>query len=400
MSNPYGADIPSPIARPVLGAGRRNPVAPARRFVPRVPRQMLENERDVFRAMQRHLNEETPKIARFLHGLRKEQQGVFTYQEIRNAIREGEFSPKALDQWQKHYSLFVTQELEPAWRQAMQVAGNGIAKGVTRHAGVPFAYTPTGMKVEQWITERGGALAVNLNQRQHAAMQAILRRYTVDIPTSPHELGTILRPVVGLTPKQAGAVQKLRDGLVAQGLTSKVVEHQVLNYAAFLHRARARNIARTELAFAYNYGQLDAVRTAQTQGFFAGPVVKIWMTAEDERLCDFCRPLDGAVIQLEETFPGMTPTLPNIFVPPAHPQCRCTVGYQVMPPSAATTNADLGPVAKPKPKPRTKVPGPRIHSPKEELGEAVGGLQVLGGGVSDTFTAYISGGHCRRKSIC
>lgn len=169
-----------------------------------------------------------------------------------------------------------------------------------------------------------------MSDMQREAVKLIIRRYTVDMPLSADELARVLRPVIGLTPKQAAAVARYRENLLAEGLDPKKVAHQVGNYAGFLHRQRALRIARTELSFAYNYGQFEAIRQAQEQGYFGGEVVKVWMTADDERTCDFCGPLDGQVIGLEETFPGLTDKLPNIFVPPAHPQCRCTVGYQVL----------------------------------------------------------------------
>ena len=39
-----------------------------------------------------------------------------------------------------------------------------------------------------------------------------------------------------------------------------------------------------------------------------------WLTAQDERTCPECAPLDGRVFKIDEA-PG----------PPKHPACRCTV---------------------------------------------------------------------------
>jgi len=173
-------------------------------------------------------------------------------------------------------------------------------------------------------------LIVNLTQKQLEAVRAVLRHYTVEAPVSPQELGRILRPIIGLTPKQATAVQRFRDSLIVEGVSMQQVEKQTLRYATQLHRFRAERIARTELALAYNHGQYEAIRQAQEQGIIQGKVLKEWLTADDERVCEFCGPLDGQVIGFEETFvTGMKSSMTTL-VPPAHPLCRCSVGYRVV----------------------------------------------------------------------
>ena len=90
-------------------------------------------------------------------------------------------------------------------------------------------------------------------------------------------------------------------------------------------------IARTEMIWAFNEG-------AQ-QGYIQSGVVtrKIWDTAEDERVCQWCGPLDGTEVGLETTFfkkgdefvGDQGRILPfeyeDIQHPPLHPQCRCSI---------------------------------------------------------------------------
>jgi len=329
-TDPYGRDIQSAIPRPdVVSPGE---IVPGYN-PPGIPPWMEPipiNKRDVLQVLKSYLDRNEPKIKRWLYNTWNREREAITYAELRNAVRDHEMPLEWILQWQQDYSRFVVEALNPEWRRAMQSAGEKLGESIEEYAGRPFGFTPTGRRIEEWIQVRGGELAVALSDLQHQAMRAILRYYTVDNPVSPEELGRILRPVVGLTPKQAEAVRRFRENLIAEGLPLKKVEHQVLNYAGYLHRFRALRIARTELSFAYNYGQFEAIRQAQEQGYFGGEVVKVWMTADDERTCDFCGPLDGQVIGLEETFPGVTDKLPNIFTPPAHPNCRCTVGYQVL----------------------------------------------------------------------
>lgn len=328
-TDPYGRDKPSPIPNPTEAPAGE--IVPSYNpYIPPWLKPIPVNTRDTLAVLRGYLNAREPKIVRWLYSTWNAEREAIKYQELRNAVRDHEMPLEWLLQWQQDYARFVTEVLEPEWLKAMQSAGEYLAENIMEYAGRAFGFTPTGRRIEEWIQTRGGELAVALTDAQRDAVRAILRYYTVDKPVSPDELGRILRPVIGLTPKQAAAVVRFRENLIAEGLPLKKVEHQVGNYAGFLHRYRAERIARTELAFAYNFGQLEAVRQAKEQGYFDGEVVKVWLTADDERTCPHCGALDGQMIGLEETFPGATAKLPFTYVPPAHPHCRCTVGYQVL----------------------------------------------------------------------
>ncbi len=70
---------------------------------------------------------------------------------------------------------------------------------------------------------------------------------------------------------------------------------------------RATLIARTETLRAHNEGRKVFYREVG--------IAKVkWLTAQDERTCPECAPLDGRVFKIDEA-PG----------PPKHPACRCTV---------------------------------------------------------------------------
>ena len=94
---------------------------------------------------------------------------------------------------------------------------------------------------------------------------------------------------------------------------------------------RAEKIARTESIWAYNSG---AVAGYQQSRVVKG---KEWLTAKDDRLCQFCEPMDGVTVELEQNYFGMgevfegnkggnlTFGYEDIGHPPLHPQCRCTI---------------------------------------------------------------------------
>jgi SPP1 gp7 family putative phage head morphogenesis protein len=72
---------------------------------------------------------------------------------------------------------------------------------------------------------------------------------------------------------------------------------------------RARVIARTETIRAFSHG-------VQWQFALHGIKRVQWMTARDERVCEWCGPLDGLIFPLDQ--------LP-LGGPPIHPQCRCFI---------------------------------------------------------------------------
>ena len=329
-ADPYGRDRPSPIPDP--GAPGRGEYVPPYDppGIPPYLRPIPVNTRDVLAELRRYLNAKEPKVVRWLYSTWNAEREAIKYQELRNAIRDREMPLEWLLQWQQDYSRFVIDVLGQEWLEAMQTAAQVLGDDISEFAGRPFFFTPTGQRIDEWIQTRSAELITNLFTNQREAIRLVIRQYTVVTPVSPDELGRIIRPLIGLTAKQANAVLRFMEALRDEGLETDKIMHQVSNYAGYLHRYRAITIARTELAFAYNFGQLEAIRQANAAGFFDGQVVKVWMTAHDERVCPHCGPLDGMTVGLEETYPGATAAIPYTYVPPAHPRCRCAVGYRVL----------------------------------------------------------------------
>lgn len=87
--------------------------------------------------------------------------------------------------------------------------------------------------------------------------------------------------------------------------------------------ARADVIARTEVMRASNQGQLEAWEQATDAGLLTGDETKEWITTPDDRLCPVCEPLDGVNVAMNEDFDVDGEKVEG---PPAHPNCRCTVG--------------------------------------------------------------------------
>lgn len=93
---------------------------------------------------------------------------------------------------------------------------------------------------------------------------------------------------------------------------------------------RADRIARSETTRAQNWADTEAWQQLGTV------VGKQWFTAQDERVCPWCRPLNGKVIGLDENFYNQGDVIEadgkklnisysDISVPPLHANCRCVL---------------------------------------------------------------------------
>ena len=106
----------------------------------------------------------------------------------------------------------------------------------------------------------------------------------------------------------------VRDA-IEQGLTATEIQTAIIDNYAF-SPARALCIARTETAFARNRGQLAA---AKSSGVVTG---KRWELGEEA--CEECQAIAAlGVVPITQDFPG------GVIAPPLHPNCRCSLGYEV-----------------------------------------------------------------------
>lgn len=85
---------------------------------------------------------------------------------------------------------------------------------------------------------------------------------------------------------------------------------------------RAEQIGTNESWAAHNQGQQLVWMYAQAHGTIPQSATREWDTAEDERVCPVCGPMDHQEIPLSDKF--ATDEGP-IWTPPLHPGCRCHV---------------------------------------------------------------------------
>jgi hypothetical protein len=93
---------------------------------------------------------------------------------------------------------------------------------------------------------------------------------------------------------------------------------------------RTRLILENEDQVARNFGTQLLLMNAVRKGFIPADTRKVWVTAVDERVCPVCAPMDSVAIGLGEKFRlhahrGLLRHDIDLWVPPAHPNCRCRV---------------------------------------------------------------------------
>lgn len=180
---------------------------------------------------------------------------------------------------------------------------------------VAMAFDVASPEAIAWAERNAARLVTGVTDDVRDAIRLFVTRgFEEGIP--PARLAQYIRDGIGLTPRDAGAVLNRRLELLAQGLTQEQVDKKVLAYSEKLIQRRALTIARTETMRASNEGQAELWRQAEEKGLLTGTEMKVWITADP---CPICEELEGETVGLNDDFSIGSD-------PPAHPNCRCTIG--------------------------------------------------------------------------
>lgn len=163
---------------------------------------------------------------------------------------------------------------------------------------------------------------------------------TIYSPTAKDAVRAILPPglgltdrharlnTFGLTPRQAVSVENYRQELLRSG--AKGVEANVERVRRSEIQNRGNNISITEVnrivntsletLFLDNFNKTAVVHKAKRR-----VVVKRIVTRRDNRVCNYCSPLDGITVNLGAEFD----TKYGLYQgPPFHPKCRCFMAIE------------------------------------------------------------------------
>jgi len=291
------------------------------RFIPEEHIEKANAQAEVLRILRSFLDANEPGLVRFLVNTFRSQGQAITYKEIREAILSGDIDPQWLDDWMKDYAKLVEKVMRPAWEKAIEA---GFTDRAQKFPG--FYFNPMADGVRAWASNHAAEFVTNVSTSQMEGLRAVIRRAVSLEDMSVDELARVIRPMIGLTKQQSSAVMNYYQKLREKGVTPKRAREMAIRDAARRHRSRAYDIARTELATAYNTGAHEAIIEAQAKGYL-GRMVKVWSTADDERVCPTCGALEGKRIAMDEEVEGISSSWSTRRHPPAHPGCRCAVMY-------------------------------------------------------------------------
>jgi hypothetical protein len=199
---------------------------------------------------------------------------------------------------------------------------------VARNVSQTFRFDMTNPLATQAAREQAARLVTAVTDETRSAIRAVVARsFEEGIP--PRDAARLIRPLIGLTERQATAVASHRRDLIESGSSRRAANASAKAYAEKLRGKRALLIARTETIAASTNGQLAAWDAAVKAGLLSSRSRKVWITADDDRRCRFCAAMDGKTALVGGAFQGGRFGVTQ--GPPLHPNCRCAVGIESVP---------------------------------------------------------------------
>jgi len=272
--------------------------------------------------MRTYLERTEPTLEKKVQVLWKAMKEAVTEKDIEYIRQTGYVQQGLIDSWRVVVSGWMEAALESTWKRAIESAGNSMFEAIKKRQKAP-EFNSVHQNILKWMTERGGMLIRELTEGQASTINSLLRHQVFQGITSNYQLSRMLLSFVGLLSREAQAVANYRAELMGQGLAQEKIDKLAEKYATSLLKARAKRIARTELATAYNFGQWESLRQMRESGL-VDEIEKEWITADDERTCPICAGLDGEKVGHDEAF-----SIGEMH-PPAHVQCRCSLGYSAV----------------------------------------------------------------------
>lgn len=276
---------------------------------------------DAQRLLRRFLGAREPGLIRSALRLWKTQASMFDKEDA--ASLAGGTAPEGLlFAWTQMNREFVREKVVPELVDGFDSAGQEIDARIRKLLRKDAILTSE--EVQKWVDGFAAELIVEIDQETRKVVSSILRTYVIEKPMSAYQISKLVENHVGLTARYSKAVMKRYDDMIAMGASPAKAMKEMERYSQFLKRNRAMTIARNELSEAYEEGQFQAMRNAFQGGLIGGQPKKSWATADDERTCPVCQPLDGETQDLEAPFSC------GVLRPPAHIQCRCSVQYETV----------------------------------------------------------------------
>lgn len=289
-------------------------------------------------ALNAYLEAEDNELMQWVVRLWQDQGNAFTYEELQQIVTD-ELSPQELfKQWFQDYADFVRDKMTAQWQKGF-IAGARANEAIQTLE--DFSFNTSAENVRQWIVDRGGQFITNCTQTQLDAVKYIIAEST-NKKMSPAETARYIRPLIGLTKQQSSANLNLYNTVkenlkkdhpkMSEEAVERKAREAAARDAARKQRYRAETIALTENAYAYNFGNDEAIKQAEAAGLMPH-MVGYWVTGS-ENVCDVCESLNGSTVSDDGEYHGYhnkgraTEREYTCVLPPMHPRCRCVIEYR------------------------------------------------------------------------
>lgn len=286
-----------------------------------MPAVLIAKAPETWRLLHQLADAAEPEIrAAFLQAVAETVNGIVLPQ-VTAALERGDLgAAEALIPWDAVGAETLRQALPSALAGLVTEAAAVAAPAIGVSVAVSFDLVNP--RAVAWAAAHAAALVTQVSEETRAAIRAVIgRAFTDGVP--PREAAREIRALVGLTERDAGAVQNLRVSLLEAGRSEADVARLAQRYSDRLLNARGLVIARNETLAAANHGQRELWTTAREQGLIDGTEdEREWLVAADERLCPLCKPMKGRRAPLDGYYEH--PTLGQVKGPLLHVQCRCS----------------------------------------------------------------------------
>lgn len=190
-----------------------------------------------------------------------------------------------------------------------------------RGAKTAFAFNVKDPRAVAWAKQHGAARVVEIGRETRKAIASVISRAQAD-GLNTRQQASLIRPLIGLTERDANAVYNRHETLILEGLDAEEALLEAATYADELLDARARTIARSETSEAAEEGQRQTWEQAVEEGYLPADVQRVWLATP--LACPICQDMDGEAVGLDE--PWTLPDGEETLNPQAHPNCTCSQG--------------------------------------------------------------------------
>lgn len=166
-------------------------------------------------------------------------------------------------------------------------------------------------------------LITSISDTQRRTIKSIIvdaiRRGTPGV----RDMARQIRSTIGLLPRQATALVNYAAQLAEEGMSQERMRKLLAARKKKMITSRASTIARTELAFANNGGKFEDWKRKIDQGLLSRTIQKQWIGLDP---CPICIQLAGlGPVPFGDPFYSELAGR-SWMHPPAHPNCKCSVG--------------------------------------------------------------------------